>query len=94
MKNGRKDPVGEEKGWESRRVSNQSSWGWLQCFFGVWEGRIRKLGAFLENVGRFPKNVGLLLKNLPRFLFYLFPRIAMKQAPCVKVVKAQSAKSL
>ena len=40
-------------GWKSRRVSNQSSWGWLQCFLGVWEGVIRKLGAILEKVQRF-----------------------------------------
>ena len=84
-------------GGKSRRVSNKGSWGRLLYFWCVWEGMIRKLGAFLENVGRFPKNVGLFLKNLPRFLFYLlvfFPRIAMKQSPCVKVVKAKSAKSL
>ena len=40
-------------GWKSRRVSNQSSLGWLQCFLGVWEGVIRKLGAILEKVQRF-----------------------------------------
>ena len=54
-------------GWKSRRVSNKVSWGRLQCFLGLWKGVIRKLGVFLENVGRFPKNVGLFLKNLPRF---------------------------
>ena len=40
-------------GWKSRRVSNLSSWGRLQCFFGGWEGVIRKLGAILEKVQRF-----------------------------------------
>ena len=47
-------------GWKSRRVNNKVSWGWLQCFLGVWEGVIRKLGAILEKVQRF-------LENLPRF---------------------------
>ena len=54
-------------GSKSRWGSNESSWGRLLYFWGVWEGMIRKLGAFLENVGRFWKNVGLFLKNLPRF---------------------------
>ena len=40
-------------GWKSRWGSNKGSWGRLQCFFGVWEGVIRKLGAFLENIQRF-----------------------------------------
>ena len=52
---------------KSRRVINKGSWGRLLYFWGVWEGMIRKLGAFLENVGRFWKNVGLFLKNLRRF---------------------------
>jgi hypothetical protein len=39
----------------------------VTVFLRLWEGRIRKLGAFLENVGRFWKNVGLFLKNLRRF---------------------------
>ena len=49
-----KRPRGRGKlGWKSRWVSNQSCWGWLQCFLGVWEGVIRKLGAILEKVQRF-----------------------------------------
>ena len=40
-------------GSKSRWGSNESSWGWLQCFLGVWEGVIRKLGAILEKVQRF-----------------------------------------
>ena len=58
----------------------------------------KNVGDFLKNVGPFPKNVGLFLRNLPRFFFYLprffSPKIAMQQPPCVKVVKAKSAKSL
>ena len=58
----------------------------------------KNIGPFPKNVGDFPKNVGLFLRNLPRFFFYLLVffrlRIAMKQSPCVKVVKAKSAKSL
>ena len=53
---------------------------------------------FLKNVGLFPKNDGHFLRILQRFLFYLprffSPKIAMKQSPCVKVVKVKSAKSL
>ena len=59
---------------------------------------LKNVGPFPKNVGPFPKNVGLFLRILPRFLFYLprffSPKIAMKQSPCVKVVKVKSAKSL
>ncbi len=91
-------------GWKSRWGSNKGSWGWLQCFLGLWERVIRKLAAILEkvqrfreNLQRFSENLQRFSENLPRFLFYLLvfsPRIAMKQSPCVKVVKAKSAKSL
>ena len=58
----------------------------------------KNVGDFLKNVGLFPKNVGLFLRKSPTF-FLLSPcffrlRIATKQSPCVKVVKAKSAKSL
>ena len=58
----------------------------------------KNVGDFLKNVGLFPKKDGHFLRNLPRFFFYLLVffrlRIAMQQSPCVKVVKAKSAKSL
>ena len=58
----------------------------------------KNVGDFLKNVGLFPKNDGHFLRSLPRFFFYFLVffrlRIATKQSPCVKVVKAKSAKSL
>ena len=69
-----------------------------QSYFDKFGALKRLLGPFFKNVGPFPKNVGLFLRNLPRFFFFLprffSPKIAMKQSPCVKVVKAKSAKSL
>ena len=69
-----------------------------QSYFDKFEALKRLLGPFFKNVGDFPKNVGLFLRKSPTF-FLLSPcffrlRIAMKQSPCVKVVKAKSAKSL
>ena len=68
-----------------------------QSYFDKFEALKRLLGPFFKNVGDFPKNVGLFLRKSPTF-FLLSPcffrlRIAMKQSPCVKVVKAKSAKS-
>ena len=76
-----------------------------QSYFDKFGALRRLLGTFFKNIGPFPKNVGdflknvgLFLRNLPRFFFYLprffSPKIAMQQPPCVKVVKAKSAKSL
>ena len=57
----------------------------------------KNVGDFLKNVRLFPKNDGHFLRSLPRFFFYFLVffrlRIATKQSPSVKVVKAKSAKS-
>ena len=69
-----------------------------QSYFDKFGAIKRILGPFPKNVGLFPKNDGHFLRSLPRFFFYFLVffrlRIATKQSPCVKVVKAKSAKSL
>ena len=67
MKNGRKDPVGEEKGWESRRVSNQSSWGWLQCFFGCVGGGDKKTRSFSWKCPTFLRKCPTFFGKSPTF---------------------------
>ncbi len=58
----------------------------------------KNIGPFPKNMGDFPKNDGHFLRSLPRFFFYFLVffrlRIATKQSPSVKVVKAKSAKSV
>ena len=53
MKYGRNDPVGEENRVKKQVGQQPEQLGMVTVFLGLWEGVIRKLGAFLENVQRF-----------------------------------------